>query len=166
VRSRRRRGTGAASRSRGTPSAGTASTTRVSTSIRSRSSITEEHDRRLPGPDREPHDGLPPRGRSACLHGGHRKAISRQHRRQPEEPGARDAPGYQRKVVQPSTVLNGAVSLDLGRRPRRVRGAALALDVRGFNRPISATRRRASTEVPYFYPAARRNAFVSLRAEF
>jgi iron complex outermembrane receptor protein len=86
-----------------------------------------------------------------------------------KDPALRDAPGYQKKVVEPYTLLNGAISLDLGGWAARSLGArSLALDVRGFN----LTDLRYETggyvfyEVPYYYPAARRNGFVSLRAEF
>jgi hypothetical protein len=86
-----------------------------------------------------------------------------------KDPSLRDAPGYQAKLVQPSTVLNGALSLDLGRAAARGLGArSLALDVRGFN--LTDLRYETAgyvfAEVPYYYPAGRRSAFVSLRAEF
>lgn len=86
-----------------------------------------------------------------------------------KNPSLRAAPGYQRKRVEPSTVLNGALSVKLGGAVARGLGArSLQLDLRGFN----LTDLRYETagyvyyEVPYFYPAAGRHVFVSLRAEF
>jgi iron complex outermembrane receptor protein len=86
-----------------------------------------------------------------------------------KNPTLRDAPGYQKKVVEPSTVLNAALSLDLGRGVARGLGIqSLTLDARGMN--LTDLRYETAgyvfAEVPYFYPAARRNAFVGLRAEF
>lgn len=86
-----------------------------------------------------------------------------------KNPALRAVPGYQRKRVEPSTVLNGAFSVKVGGALARGLGArSLELDLRGFN----LTDLRYETagyvyyDVPYFYPAAGRNVFVSLRAEF
>ncbi len=86
-----------------------------------------------------------------------------------KNPALRAVPGYQRKRVEANTVLNGALSMKLGGGIARGLGAkSLELDLRGFN----LTDLRYETagyvydEVPYFYPAAGRNVFVSLRAEF
>ena len=86
-----------------------------------------------------------------------------------KDPSLRDAPGYQRKRVEPSTVLNSAASLNLGHAAAGILGArTLTLDVRGFN--LTNLRYEMAgyvyAEVPYFYPASRRSAFVSLKAEF
>jgi len=86
-----------------------------------------------------------------------------------KDPSLRDAPGYQKKVVEPSTVLNAALSIDVGRGLARGLGVrSLTLDVRGMN--LTDLRYETAgyvyADVPYFYPAARRNAFVGLRAEF
>lgn len=86
-----------------------------------------------------------------------------------KNPALRAVPGYQRKRVEANTVLNGAISLNLGGVVARGLGAkSLELDLRGFN----LTDLRYETagyvfyDVPYFYPAAGRNVFVSLRAGF
>jgi iron complex outermembrane receptor protein len=86
-----------------------------------------------------------------------------------KDPALRLAPGYQRKRVEASTVLNGVASLRLGSVVARALGAkSVDLDVRGFN--LTDLRYELAgyvdTEVPFYYPAARRNVFVSLRAEF
>jgi len=76
-----------------------------------------------------------------------------------KDPALRAAPGYQRKRIEEHAILNGMVSYGL-------RG--LSLEVRGMN----LTDLRYETagyvfdEIPYFYPAATRNVFVSLKAEF
>ena len=86
-----------------------------------------------------------------------------------KDPALKTVPGYQRKRVEANTVLNGGFTMNLGGAVARGLGArTLELDVRGFN----LTDLRYETagyvyyEVPYFYPAAGRNVFVSLRAEF
>ena len=86
-----------------------------------------------------------------------------------KNPALKSAPGYQRKRVEASTVVNGLLSLGLGSAVARGLGArSVELDVRGLN----LTDLRYETagyvyfEVPYFYPAARRSVFVGLRAEF
>jgi len=86
-----------------------------------------------------------------------------------KNPALREVPGYQRKRVESSTVLNGVATLRLGSAVARTLGAkSVDLDVRGFN--LTDLRYEMAgyvyAEVPYFYPAARRNVFVSLRAEF
>jgi iron complex outermembrane receptor protein len=85
-------------------------------------------------------------------------------------PFLRSFPGYQRKLIPEHAVLNADLALDLTALARQslLGEEHLALDVRVMN----ATDLRYETsgyvdsETPYFYPAARRNAFVSLRAEF
>jgi len=85
-------------------------------------------------------------------------------------PALRTAPGYQRKVVLEHAVLNGLLSFELagagGFKPLDAR--RLLLEVRGMN--LTGLRYETSgyvyAEVPYFYPAATRNFFVSLKAEF
>ena len=79
------------------------------------------------------------------------------------------SPSFAAKRVEANTVLNGGLSLNLGGVVARGLGAqSLQLDLRGFN----LTDLRYETagyvyyDVPYFYPAAGRNVFVSLRAEF
>ncbi len=80
------------------------------------------------------------------------------------------APGYQKKRIEEHGVLDGLLSLDLGAitgtRPLDAR--RLLLEVRGLN--LTGLRYETSgyvyAEVPYFYPAALRNVFVSLKAEF
>lgn len=75
-------------------------------------------------------------------------------------PALRAAPGYQKKLVEEHAVLNGLLSFEVAR--------ALLLEVRGMN--LTGLRYETSgyvdTEVPFFYPAATRNFFVSLKAEF
>lgn len=86
------------------------------------------------------------------------------------DPGLRAAPGYQRKLIPEHAVLNADLSLDLTALAGRsfLDEERLTLDVRVLN----ATGLRYETsgyvdsEIPYFYPAARRNVFVGLRAEF
>lgn len=86
-----------------------------------------------------------------------------------KNPALTAVPGYQRKRVEASTVLNGVFTMDLGGAAARGLGArSLTLDVRGFN--LTDLRYESAGyvffEVPYFYPSAGRNVFVSLRVEF
>ena len=82
----------------------------------------------------------------------------------------RSDPGYQRKLIPEHAVLNADLSLDLTALARRslLGEEHLALDVRAMN--VTDLRYETSgyvdAEVPYFYPAARRNVFVGLKAEF
>ena len=84
-----------------------------------------------------------------------------------KDPALRDAPGYQKKLIEEHAILNGLLSLDLGGfKPLDAR--RLMLEVRGMN--LTGLRYETAgyvfDEVPYFYPAATRNVFVSLKAEF
>ncbi len=86
------------------------------------------------------------------------------------DPVLRSVPGYQRKLVPEHAVLNADLSLDLTALAGHslLDAKRLALDVRLMN--LTDLRYETSGyvygEVPYFYPAARRNAFVGLTAEF
>jgi hypothetical protein len=87
-----------------------------------------------------------------------------------KDPALRSAPGYQKKLIEEHATLNGLVSFDLGGNsvfgPLGAR--RLLLELRAMN--LTALRYEASgyvfDEVPYFYPAATRNIFVSLKADF
>jgi len=78
--------------------------------------------------------------------------------------------GYQKKLIEEHAVLNTLVSLDLSDLPfpRLLDGRRFLLEFRGMN--LTDLRYETSgyvyAEVPYFYPAAMRNFFVSLKAEF
>jgi iron complex outermembrane receptor protein len=82
----------------------------------------------------------------------------------------RSVPGYQRKLIPEHAVLNADLSLDLtaltGRSPLDARRIALDLRVLNLTDLRYETSGYVYAEVPYFYPAAGRNAFVSLTAEF
>jgi iron complex outermembrane receptor protein len=86
------------------------------------------------------------------------------------DPALRDAPGYQKKYIPEHAVLNADLSLDLakvfGRQPLDARRLLLDLRVLNLTDLRYETSGYVYTEVPYFYPAAGRNAFVSLTAEF
>jgi len=82
-----------------------------------------------------------------------------------KNPELRDQPGYQHKRVAGYAVLNAAATLDLG----PLTGArALALEVHAGN--LLGKRYETAgyvyDEVPYFFPAAGRNVFVTLKAGF
>ena len=84
-----------------------------------------------------------------------------------KDPTLRSAPGYQKKLIEEHAILNGVLSYELaGFRPLDAR--RVLLEVRGMN--LTNLRYETSgytfDEVPYFYPAATRNVFVSLKAEF
>ncbi len=87
-----------------------------------------------------------------------------------KNPALRDAPGYQKKLIEEHAVLNGLLSFDLGEiaglKPLDAR--RLLLEIRGMN--LTGLRYETAgyvfDEVPYFYPAATRNVFVSLKADF
>jgi len=87
-----------------------------------------------------------------------------------KDPALRDTPGYASLFVEEHAVLNGALTFDLARlagfRPFEANG--LALEVRGMN--LTGLKYETAGYVfdgiPYFYPAAERNVFVTLRADF
>jgi iron complex outermembrane receptor protein len=87
-----------------------------------------------------------------------------------KDPALRAAPGYQKKLIEEHAVLNGLLSFELGGaggfKPLDAR--RLLLEIRGMN--LTGLRYETAgyvfDEVPYFYPAATRNVFVSLKAEF
>jgi iron complex outermembrane receptor protein len=86
------------------------------------------------------------------------------------DPALRSTPGYQKKLIEEHAILNGLLSFELGGaggfKPLAARG--LLLELRGMN--LTGLRYETAgyvfAEVPYFYPAATRNFFVSLKAEF
>jgi len=86
-------------------------------------------------------------------------------------PALRLAPGYQKKLIEEHAVLNGLLSFDLG----GAAGIKPLLDARRVlleMRAMNLTGLRYETsgyvfdEVPYFYPAATRGVFMSLKADF
>jgi hypothetical protein len=87
-----------------------------------------------------------------------------------KDPALRDAPDYAHLLVEEHAVLNGTLTLDLvrlaGLRPLEASG--LSLEVRGMN--LTGLKYETAGYVfdgiPYFYPAAERNVFVTLRADF
>jgi iron complex outermembrane recepter protein len=87
-----------------------------------------------------------------------------------KNPSLREVPGYQHRYVEQHAVLNGRVSLDLtgltGFRP--FSSSTLALDIHALNLTDLKyeTAGYVFFDVPYFIPAAGRNVFASLRAEF
>src|SRR5262249_24995305 len=87
-----------------------------------------------------------------------------------QDPALRDAPGYQHKFIEEHAILNGAVSIDLNTLTgsQRLDMQTLALDIHMMN--ITGLKYETSgyvfDEVAYFYPAATRNVFVSLRTAF
>ena len=86
-----------------------------------------------------------------------------------KNPSLRETPGYQRKRVEASTVLNGVATLGLGNGVARSIGAeSIDLDLRGFN--LTNLRYESAgyvyAEVPYYFPSAMRHFYVSLRAAF
>lgn len=87
-----------------------------------------------------------------------------------KNPALRAAPGYPRKLIPEHAVLNADLSLDLtallGGAPLDARRLALDLRVLNLTDLRYETSGYVYAEVPYFYPAAGRNAFVSLTAEF
>ena len=87
-----------------------------------------------------------------------------------KDPSLRSTPGYQHKFVEAHTLLNATLSLDLARltRTRPLGAQSLALEVHGQNLTDLKyeTAGYVYFDVPYFYPASGRSAFVSLRAEF
>ena len=86
-------------------------------------------------------------------------------------PALRLAPGYQKKLIEEHAVLNGLLSCDLGGaagiKPR-LDARRVLLEMRAMN--LTGLRYETSgyvfDEVPYFYPAATRSFFVSLKADF
>jgi iron complex outermembrane receptor protein len=87
-----------------------------------------------------------------------------------KSPALREEPGYQHRYIEQHAVLNGRVSLDLtgltGFRP--FSSSTLALDIHAMNLTDLKyeTAGYVFFDVPYFIPAADRNVFASLRAEF
>ncbi len=85
-------------------------------------------------------------------------------------PARRSAPGYQKKVIEEHAVLDALLSFDLRElaRWKPLDARRLLLELRGMNLtdlPYE-TSGYVYADVPYFYPAATRNFFVSLKAEF
>ena len=87
-----------------------------------------------------------------------------------KDPALRGAPGYQRKLIEEHAVVNGALTLDLGEitRSRPLDARRFLLEIRGMN--LTNLRYETSGYVywdtPYFYPAALRNVYAGLKAEF
>jgi len=90
-----------------------------------------------------------------------------------KDPALRNAPGYQKKLIEEHAVLNGLISLDLNgiTRRRLLDARALTLEIRSMN--LTDLRYETAgyfdpvyTNLPYFIPAATRNIFVSLKADF
>lgn len=87
-----------------------------------------------------------------------------------KDPALRNVPGYQKKLIPEHAVLNADLSLDLTRlfHDSFLDARKVALDLRLMN--VTGLRYETSGyvdgQVPYFYPAAERNAFASLKAEF
>jgi len=87
-----------------------------------------------------------------------------------KDPTLRDVPGYQKKLIEEHAILDGLVSFDLTRLigAHPLDAQRLLLEVRGMN--LTGLRYETSgyvfDEIPYFYPAATRNWFVSLKADF
>lgn len=87
-----------------------------------------------------------------------------------KNPSLRETPGYQHRYIEQHAVLNGRVSLDVtgltGLRP--FSSSTLALDIHALNLTDLKyeTAGYVFFDVPYFIPAAGRNVFASLRAEF
>ena len=87
-----------------------------------------------------------------------------------KSPVLRAAPGYQKKLIEEHAVLNALLSFDLveiaGFKPLEAR--RVLLEFRAMN--LTDLRYEAAgytyAEVPYFYPSATRNFFVSLKADF
>ncbi len=84
-----------------------------------------------------------------------------------KNPALRTLPGYQKKLIEEHAILNGLVSFDIGGfKPLDARN--LVLELRGMN--LTGLRYETAgyvfADVPYFYPAATRNFFVSLKADF
>jgi hypothetical protein len=85
-------------------------------------------------------------------------------------PALRLAPGYQRKLVEEHAILNGLLSLDLEKTfgVRFWDSRRTTLELRGTNLTDLSyeTSGYVYFETPYFYPAASRSWFVSVKAEF
>jgi iron complex outermembrane recepter protein len=87
-----------------------------------------------------------------------------------KNPALRETPGYQHRYIEQHAALNGRVSLDVtgltGFRP--FSSSTLALDIHALNLTDLKyeTAGYVFFDVPYFIPAAGRNVFASLRAEF
>ena len=86
-----------------------------------------------------------------------------------KNPELRETLGYQHRFIEQHAVLNGRVSLDVtgltGLRP--FAASTLALDIHALNlTDLKYETAGYVFDVPYFIPAAGRNVFASLRAEF
>jgi len=87
-----------------------------------------------------------------------------------KDPALRDAPGYQRKLIEEHAFVNGTLTLDLGEitHSRPLDARRILLEIRGMN--LTNLRYETSgyvyAETPYFFPAALRNVYAGLRAEF
>ena len=86
-----------------------------------------------------------------------------------KDPARRLAPGYPKKLIEEHATLDGVLSVELGSAIRKpIDASRMALELRGIN--LTGLRYETSgyvfDEIPYFYPAATRNVFVSLKAEF
>jgi iron complex outermembrane receptor protein len=88
-----------------------------------------------------------------------------------KNPSLRAAPGYQKKLIEEHAVLNGLLSFDLAGAAglkRMLDARRILLELRGMN--LTGLRYETAgyvfAEVPYFYPAATGNFFVSLKADF
>jgi iron complex outermembrane receptor protein len=87
-----------------------------------------------------------------------------------KSPALREAPGYQHRYIEQHAILNGRVSLDVtgltGLRP--FPSSTLALHIHALNLTDLKyeTAGYVFDGVPYFIPAAGRNVFASVRAEF
>ncbi|TMQ58389.1 MAG: TonB-dependent receptor [Candidatus Eisenbacteria bacterium] len=87
-----------------------------------------------------------------------------------KNPALQSAPGYQKKLIEEHATWNGLLSFDLGGTggfgPLGAR--RLSLELRGMN--LTDLRYETAgyvyAEVPYFYPAATRSVFASLKADF
>jgi iron complex outermembrane recepter protein len=85
-----------------------------------------------------------------------------------KDPALRAAPGYQKKLIPEHAVLNANLTLDLTALQSFLGARRVTLDFRVLNLTDLhyETSGYVYDEIPYFYPAAGRNAFVSLKAEF
>ncbi len=87
-----------------------------------------------------------------------------------KNPALRQAPGYQRKLIEEHAVLNGTLSLDLGRLAGGLPFDAESVTLEAHALNLTDLRYETSgyvfADVPYFFPAARRSVFVALKAAF
>jgi iron complex outermembrane recepter protein len=84
-----------------------------------------------------------------------------------KDPSLRSAPG---KFVEAHTLLNATLSLDLAQianaRPFGAKSLALQVQAQNLTDLKYETAGYVYADIPYFYPASGRSAFVSLKAEF